>query len=69
MLEIAPESKPMTYSEAMLYCRFLQHDGHNDWRLPTWDESHEKALTTWCSDRENHSDGYSLWIVTPVRDV
>lgn len=28
----------MTYSEGVLYCQFLAHNGHKDWRMLTWEE-------------------------------
>lgn len=39
MIERAP-SPPvsMTYDEAAMYCFFLSHNGHRDWRLPTLEE-------------------------------
>jgi hypothetical protein len=39
MIEVAPSSDVwMTYNEAVIYCQFLEHNGHTDWRLPTYDE-------------------------------
>lgn len=36
MIELAPRSKnEMTYAEAVMYCVFLDYNGHTDWRLPT----------------------------------
>lgn len=35
-IEIAPTtSTAMTYREAVLYCQFLEINGHTDWRIPT----------------------------------
>lgn len=28
----------MSYDAALMYCFFLEYNGHNDWRLPTFDE-------------------------------
>jgi hypothetical protein len=39
MIELAPITQnKMTYVEAILYCQFLVHLGHRDWRLPTTEE-------------------------------
>ena len=35
MIEIAPYANPMTYDEAVMYCFFLDYNGHKDWRMPT----------------------------------
>lgn len=35
MLIRAPRSpNKMTYEEAVIYCKFCDHNGHNDWRMP-----------------------------------
>lgn len=35
MIEEAPNSPPLTYDEADLYCMTLTYNGHYDWRLYT----------------------------------
>jgi hypothetical protein len=71
MLEVAPRSKNyMTYEEAILYCQFLEYNGHRDWRMPTRDEYssnayHDARVGDWYIDR---TVCYASW-VTPVRDV
>lgn len=69
MIEKAPRTEnEMTYEEALLYCQFLEYDGHSDWRLPTEEEYHESDICTswhvgtWWSNRRN-------WLVTPVRTI
>lgn len=72
MIEIAPLSDfPMTYDEAWLYCATLEHNGHNDWRIPTdyeftyndeidedsFDQSDESRYVMSCTQR----------VVVPVR--
>jgi hypothetical protein len=67
MIEIAPTStKQMTYDEAVLYCYFLEYEGHNDWRLPTLHEYYNHvAITSW----HNGQPVSQVLRVTPVRDV
>jgi hypothetical protein len=70
MIALAPRSKniKMTYDEAVLYCKFLDYDGHIDWRLPTWDEYQTNSgIFGWFLDRKQLSR--ARWGVTPVRDV
>ena len=66
MIELAPPSKVMTYSEAILYCQFLEYNGYRDWRLPTRDEfGGNTNIWGWFIDRNTGQ----LWRVTPVRDI
>ena len=71
MIEIAPKSlKRMAYDEAILYCQFLDYDGHTDWRLPTEKEYHSNSSITPISWHiGDPSGGHRKWHVTPVRDV
>lgn len=56
MLEFGPELlRVTTYDTAWLYCATLDHNGHNDWRLPTAREISDAGLTNsmfpnfpWC---------------------
>lgn len=44
----------MTYAEALLYCRFLDYNGHKDWRMPTNGEYFStcgEVLGCWYIDR------------------
>ena len=72
MIELAPSSENrMTYNEAILYCQFLDYNGHRDWRLPTkeeyWDTS---GLYGWFSGVNHYLwDVDDIGFVTPVRDV
>jgi hypothetical protein len=68
MIEIAQQTKhEMTYEDALLYCQFLEYNGHRDWRMPT---QHEYRTTVtilgWYIDR---IIAYRHWPVTPVRDI
>lgn len=68
MIELAPTFFPeLTYDEAWVYCVTLEHNGHNDWRLPTlleWSNSSE--ILGWYEDAETVK---KLRIVCPVRDI
>jgi hypothetical protein len=70
MIEFAPSTKhEMTYDEAILYCQFLEYNGHTDWRLPTQNEyRNQSAILGWYTDREIDAYFY-YWTVTPVRDI
>jgi hypothetical protein len=69
MIELALRTrKVMSYDEALLYCQFLDYDGHKDWRLPTWVEYNEySSLYGWYVNRSPGSFPY--YSVTPVRDI
>jgi hypothetical protein len=69
MIEFAPRTIfEMTFDEAILYCRFLEYNGHKDWRIPTADEYYTYArILGWYCGRELHDD--YAWQVTPVRDI
>jgi|694.fasta_scaffold00172_78 hypothetical protein len=72
MLALAPISeKEMTYSEAILYCTFCQHDDYTDWRLPTKDEYFaEDEIVTGCWNTGWYNDAMTgRRIVCPVRDI
>lgn len=72
MIAVAPRSGIiMQYEEAILYCTFCRHDGHNDWRMPTFDEYFSEELLNsrvgWYIDRVGVS---KVWReVCPVRDM
>lgn len=65
MIERAPCVFGVTYEEAVLYCQFLDYNGHKDWRLPTRSE-HNEDLTGWYYPPQ--SVVYRMHVV-PVRDV
>jgi hypothetical protein len=70
MIELAPMSENnMTYDEAVLYCQFLEYNGHTDWRLPTYDEyqNAEHNIWGWFLNRDRPNS--LRWRVCPVRDV
>jgi hypothetical protein len=69
MIELAPKSNTMmTYDEAILYCQFLEHNGHNDWRMPTKAESDStEKIWGWFQGR-SVIPGHKA-VVQPVRDV
>jgi hypothetical protein len=67
MLEFAPQSpieRLMTYEEALLYCQFLDYNGHNDWRIPT---SEEYQRIHWMMGWHEGDLSVARWHVTPVR--
>jgi hypothetical protein len=67
MIEKAPPSKVMSYEEAILYCQFLEYNGHRDWRMPTSSEYLDTTgLSGWFVDRKG---GFNTRNVTPVRTV
>ena len=72
MIEVAPPSNAMSYDDALLYCQFLEYDGHRDWRIPTvdeWSKTDDIALMSWwIRDADTIEDGVWLTVV-PVRDV
>jgi hypothetical protein len=49
MIEIAHSSPGfLTFEEAWLYCLTLEHNGHYDWRMPTYIERIGfKSFGTW----------------------
>jgi hypothetical protein len=69
MIEFAPRSEnKMTYDEAILYCQFCNHDGHIDWRMPTYMECAQAISilhNAWYIDMLSGL----LWWSIPVRDV
>jgi hypothetical protein len=66
MIEIAPMSKnKMTYDEAVLYCQFLDYNGHTDWRLPTKDDHAD----IWGWHESEVDPIIEKWYVYPVRDI
>jgi hypothetical protein len=68
MIEIAPKSEnKMTYDEALLYCRFCNHNGHTDWRMPYFSEGTPGAFYGWCTDSFSTPD--MKGVVFPVRDI
>jgi hypothetical protein len=73
MIEIAPKSKNrLTYSEALLYCQFLEHGGYRDWRMPMYKELRVNyELIGWCFDRYMYraTNNVDTFHVTPVRDI
>ena len=68
-IELAPESEPMTYDEARMYCFTLTHDNKIGWRMPLYEEWcyitggdgwYEKSVLSTCVDKRR---------VRPVRDL
>jgi hypothetical protein len=77
MLEFGPELlKVLTYDTAWLYCATLEHNGHNDWRIPTAREVSDTGLANtmfpnfpWCQVHHSRTDvmGFTRNSVVPVR--
>jgi hypothetical protein len=80
MIEIAPKSTEVScnWEAAELYCQFLDHNGYNDWRLPTMEELKviydiDNDFTTGCywssTDINEQSPDYSkedscVWVIS-----
>jgi hypothetical protein len=71
MIEVAPITYvKLTYEEAILYCQFLEHNGHRDWRMPTYEEYyHDKNIGAKWSWYVGRHPTYPTGCVYPVRDV
>ena len=75
MIEQAPKAPiDMTFEDALLYCRFCDHGGHNDWRMPTQEEYARVHLSGfWCWDTGDfggvdHKVGATYHVI-PVRTI
>jgi hypothetical protein len=72
-VEWAPRSPNyMPLEDAILYCRFCNHGGHNDWRFPLRleDGYHAELEDYWCAEDLNEPERRWGWgYVRPVRDV
>lgn len=80
MITAAPISaNRMSHDEALLYCLFCNHDGHNDWRMPFDTEygvimqaglgmDDAIRLIGWTQDDGKYNNAM-LRHVTPVRDI
>lgn len=66
-IERAPQSRDeMSYSDALLYCTFCNHNDHMDWRLPTRDEwAYLEIYNNWYLNDSGVGNDYA----TPVRDI
>jgi hypothetical protein len=74
MIGRAPESDNcMSYDEAVLYCRFCNHGGYNNWRLPTKDDYFtlrpRLSELTWYEGRQHNLDRLVRLYAQPVRDI
>ena len=70
MLEFAPRTERTTqYDDAILYCTFCRHNGHSDWRLPTYDEWDSISVIPWGVWFLNRGTDSNTWFVLPVRDI
>jgi hypothetical protein len=69
MIELAPISeKKMTYSDAILYCRFCTYNGYTDWRMATPEEySMSGNIFGWYESTSWRP--LDKWTIQPVRDV
>lgn len=69
MIVIAPLTEnTMSYDEALLYCAFLDYNGHRDWRLPTRDE-YDSNVSIWGWYAGRSSEWAVSYKVCPVRDI
>ena len=77
MIEFALRSQNiMTYDEAVLYCLFLDLNGHKDWRIPTVTELSYAGIDNYYlywTDQTNPllwgGRGPSRYYVKPVRSI
>lgn len=68
-IETAPLSKSMTYEEAILYCQFLEYNGHKDWRMPTKAEEYNVSNRSGWYLGDVFSQFNFTYPVAPVRDA
>jgi hypothetical protein len=71
-IEVAPYAlNLMSYEEAVLYCQFCNHNGHNDWRMPTYQESVDYNFMGWgwYIEYNNYPDYNISRYTIPVRDI
>jgi len=71
MLEIGPcSSHTLIQDEAWLYCITLEHDGHRDWRLPTWPEMNSHQMRNYSGWTGPYRTNLRIqMLVYPVRDL
>lgn len=78
MIEVAPRSAyMMSYDEAILYCQFLDYNGHKDWRMLTRQEHSEyrneiyglNVHAQWVQSDDLQYPGNIKYWVYPVRDI
>ena len=73
MIEYAVRSEyTMTYEDAVMYCFFLEHNGHKVWRLPVFEEYKGRPLqfhSCWYQGEGNGTDTHTKWFACPVRTV
>jgi hypothetical protein len=73
MIEIAPEEYHImcSYADAMMYCFFLNIDGKNGWRLPTYKEKKSTMMDyniTWY-ENDPYGTKIPIYRIIPVRDI
>jgi hypothetical protein len=71
MLEIGPCSPhKLILDEAWLYCITLEHNGHRDWRLPTWHEMNSHQMRNYSGWTNPYRPTLRFqMLVYPVRDI
>jgi hypothetical protein len=75
MIEYADRSlHEIPCDEAWLYCATLEHNGHRDWRMPTYDERMDlEFYGFWDIDDHNNREKWTTYDATcfiiPVRDI
>lgn len=71
-----PSTSAITYDEAVLYCKFCNHGGYIDWRLPVYYEWQliGKQVTNihhypWFAGYDAYYSSDSVYFAVPVRDI
>lgn len=69
MIEEAPIAYNMTYNRAILYMLTCTHNGHTDWRFPTYQEHYDIGYGwTWHQKSVVQDDDIDLMHLILVRD-
>jgi hypothetical protein len=69
MIEGAPIECNLTYNRAFLYMLTCTHNGHNDWRFPTYQETYDIGIGwSWTDSPAFQDPDIDLMHLILVRD-